>query len=45
MHIKNVASKQVSLLVLCPLGFFFFFCTESVYEKERLKRGEREAES
>lgn len=30
-------------MVLCPLGFFFFFfCTESVYEKVKLKRGKRE---
>ncbi len=34
MHIKNVASKQVSLMMYCPLGFY---STESAHEKERLR--------
>ncbi len=33
-HFKNVASKQVRLLVHCPLGFS---STKSAYEEERLR--------
>ncbi len=33
-HFKNVASKQVRLLVHCPLGYS---STKSAYEEERLR--------